>query len=713
VSATALGPAAWTTVQLAERTYAGVLGKIIGVYYGRPVEGWSYAKIQHRFGLIDHYVADEVGAPLIIPDDDISGTFVYIRAAADHLDLGARGSEAVGSSWLNYTVEGKTVLWWGGLCRSTEHTAFLRLKDGISAPRSGSIELNGRSMAEGVGAQIFIDGWGMICPGEPDRAAAFAREAAHVSHDGLAVSAASFLAAMQALAYAECDVDRLIDVCLPLAGDARLHRLVDDVRTLCAGTDDWRTARDWIETHHGYRRYPGNSPMATNHAAVLMALLMGGDDFHRSIAICTSAGWDTDSNTGNLGCLNGIRLGLSGIEAGADLRAPVADRLYAVSSEGGECITDAVRETHKLLHARATQLGEPYEAPMHRFRFDLPGSVQGFAAHDRGTRQALTRLSNDGGALRLSYHHLATGAVAAVATPTFGPPQSTGIAGTSYFEVVASPTLYPTQTVRAQLRADDGPPPCAAFFIDTYGDDGVITTLVGPAQPLSPVPKELTWTVPDTAGRAVYRVGIQLHSDTRCDGSVALDWMDWTGAPAAFSLGTSYDLSPDLTPWTTDTAWLRTFVSSAANFAPDYTTTFSISHPETNGIVTTGTSDWDNYTVSSTITFNQQQAAGLVARTHGHRRYYAGLLRDGAAVLVKRRDDTQHELARCDFPYQVDAVHELALTVDGTHLTLTVDGHLLLQADDDSYASGGAGFVVDTGAILAKGFHLTAAGAST
>ena len=142
-----------------ERTYAGVLGKIIGVYYGRPVEGWSYSQIRERLGVVDHYVAEQLGAPLIIPDDDISGTFVYARAAADHADILTSGPAAVGQTWLNYTVEGKTVLWWGGLCRSTEHTAFLRLKQGISAPESGSIALNGRSMAEGVGAQIFIDGW--------------------------------------------------------------------------------------------------------------------------------------------------------------------------------------------------------------------------------------------------------------------------------------------------------------------------------------------------------------------------------------------------------------------------------------------------------------------------------------------------------------------------------------------------------------------------
>ena len=29
-----------------EQIYAGVLGKIIGVYLGRPVEGWSYDKIR-------------------------------------------------------------------------------------------------------------------------------------------------------------------------------------------------------------------------------------------------------------------------------------------------------------------------------------------------------------------------------------------------------------------------------------------------------------------------------------------------------------------------------------------------------------------------------------------------------------------------------------------------------------------------------------------
>jgi ADP-ribosylglycohydrolase len=690
-----------------ERTYAGVLGKIIGVYYGRPVEGWSYPQIQQRLGVVDHYVAEELGAPLIIPDDDISGTFVYARAAADHPGILTAGPAAVAQTWLNYTVEGRTVLWWGGLCRSTEHTAFLRLRQGIRPPESGSIALNGRSMAEGVGAQIFIDGWGLMCPGDPERAASLARNAAQVSHDGLAVSAASFLAAMEALAFVDPDIDSLIDTCLPLGVDRRLSQLVDDVRAACDSATDWREARDWIEEHHGYRCYPGNSPIATNHAAVLMSVLMAGNDFHRSLLICTSAGWDTDSNSGNVGCLNGIRLGLDGINAGVDLRGPVADRLYAVSADGGDCATDAVRETRPIVHSRARLNGEPEPAHASRFRFEYRNSVQGFAAHGGGPRQALTAISNDDGrGLTLCYEHLAAGAVVAVSTPTSGPPEPTGMRGTSYFEVVGSPTLYPTQTVRAHLRTGERPP-SVLFFIEAYGDDGRLCTIRGSEHQLTTAADALKWMVPEIGGRVIHRFGIELRSQRRCDGSIVIESIDWSGAPENYVLGTARDLSPDLTPWTTDTAWLRTFVSSAKNFAPDHTTTFSISNPEPNGVVTTGTHDWADYAVRSTITFNKQEAAGLVARATGHRRYYAAVLSEGQARIVRRYDGAQEVLACRDFGYAIDDVYTLDFSVVSDLLKLSIDGVPSLEARDATYRDGGAGFVVDTGAVLADGFRVS------
>ena len=64
----------------AARVYSGVLGKVIGVYLGRPFEGWTYERIQEKLGDIDYYVHDKLDVPLIVTDDDISGTFTFIRA---------------------------------------------------------------------------------------------------------------------------------------------------------------------------------------------------------------------------------------------------------------------------------------------------------------------------------------------------------------------------------------------------------------------------------------------------------------------------------------------------------------------------------------------------------------------------------------------------------------------------------------------------------
>ena len=146
--------------QYFERVYAGVLGKIIGVYLGRPFEGWDYKEISDQLGEINYYVHEKLNVPLIVTDDDISGTFTFIRALEDYHYSKDITPAQIGQTWLNYIIEKKTILWWGGFGNSTEHTAFLRLKNGVQAPLSGSMNLNSKIVAEQIGAQIFIDGWG-------------------------------------------------------------------------------------------------------------------------------------------------------------------------------------------------------------------------------------------------------------------------------------------------------------------------------------------------------------------------------------------------------------------------------------------------------------------------------------------------------------------------------------------------------------------------
>src|ERR1700676_191002 len=138
-----LAPA--VSARYAEKTYAGVLGKLIGVYLGRAVEGWRYEDIERTFGEIEYYVNDRVKWPLIVPDDDISGTFLFYRALEDNGCPTPIEARTIGDTWLNYIVEDRAVLWWGGLGRSTEHTAYLRLKPGVPGPQSCSAQLNSRA----------------------------------------------------------------------------------------------------------------------------------------------------------------------------------------------------------------------------------------------------------------------------------------------------------------------------------------------------------------------------------------------------------------------------------------------------------------------------------------------------------------------------------------------------------------------------------------
>jgi ADP-ribosylglycohydrolase len=698
--------------RFAEQTYAGVLGKLIGVYLGRAVEGWPYSAIQSTFGEIDYYVNDKVNWPLIVPDDDISGTFLFYRALEDNGYPADISAKAIGDTWLNYIVEDKTVLWWGGLGRSTEHTAYLRLKAGVHAPESGSAKLNSRAMAEAIGAEIFIDTWAMSNPANPERAASMARAAASVSHDGVAVEAAVLLAAMQAQAFVESDIDELLDLGCSMIRDDNLRRIVGDVREQCAKAGDWRVVRRWLGDNHSYAHYPGCCPMVPNHALLLASFILGRDNFQEGLKIAVSSGWDTDCNAGNLGCLNGIRLGLKALEEGPDFRGPVADLMYVVNADGGEALSDAVIETRRVRRAAAALSGSAYVPPTARFAFEYPGSVQGFQPcplHDG--RQVVTAVGNlnTGSAengLEIRYEALARGVTGSVSVPTFIDPKPRSIGETSYFEVIASPSIYGTQTVRATLRAFASANPDVRFYIIHYDGAGEFKRVVGDFQHLVCGDNKLLWRVPDVGGLPIHRIGLELAADHRLSGRIAIVDLDWAGAPEAFVMGGAFDLSPKLSPFDTSTFWIKSFVSSARHFAPDIFSTFCLSHPGTNGVATTGTREWVDYQVSSQLTLDLHRAVGLVARARGHRRYYAAIVENQTAKLVKRKDERVEVLAQVKYPYAENAKLRFTLSVVGARLAFAIDANQLLDAHDESFPSGGAGFFIEEGTVPAHGFSV-------
>jgi ADP-ribosylglycohydrolase len=711
-----LAKTASSGVDFGEQTYAGVLGKIIGVYLGRAVEGWSYKAITDTFGEIEYYVNDRVGSPLIVPDDDISGTFLFYQALEDNGFPNPIDAATIGDTWLNYIVEDKTVLWWGGLGRSTEHSAYLRLKAGIRAPESGSARLNSRAMAEAIGAEIFIDSWALSNPGEPERAAAMARAAASVSHDGIAVEAAVLLAAMEAAAFVERDIGKLLDIGSMFSRSDELRGIVDQVRDQCAKANHWRSVRQWLEDHHSYRHYPGCCPMVPNHALLLASLIMGGDDLQRGMMIAVSSGWDTDCNAGNLACLTGIRLGMRAFRQGPDFRGPVADQIYVVGADGGDCFSDAVIETRRARRAAASLSGVDYTPPQSRFAFEYPGAVQGFrpCPHHEG-RQAITRIgnTNEGGGdhgLELRFETLAKGMSGSVSVQTFIDPRPLAQSETSYFEVISSPSVYGTQTLTATIRTFDGVIPDLRFYIIHYNGAGVLTKLRGEKLALRDGDTELRWQVPPTGGLPIQRLGIEISSEARLSGRIAVLRLDWAGAPSAFVMGSAYDLSPKISPFDTSSYWLKSFVSSALHFRPDIDTTFALSHPGENGVVTIGTREWQDYSVSARFTMDLHESAGLVARARGHRRYYAAVLGHQTARIICRIDSTVHVLATAPFAYAENQKLHLKLCVERDRIDFHIEGQAVVHATDGRLAAGAAGMVVEAGTIPVLGFAVHALG---
>ena len=676
----------------AERVYAGVLGKVIGVYLGRPFENWRYERIMKELGEIRYYVHERLSRPLVVTDDDISGTFTFLRALPDYGNDPDITPQQIGQTWLNYIIEGRTTLWWGGLGNSTEHTAYLRLKRGIPAPQSGSIAQNGKVVAEQIGAQIFIDGWAMVAPGRPDLAADLARRAASVSHDGEAVHAAQLLAAMEAQAFVEQDLDALIDTGLSfIPNDSVIYRMISDIREWHRRERDWRRARALLEEHYGYDKYGGNCHVVPNHGVIILSLLYGGGDFHTSLAIANTCGWDTDCNSGNLGCLLGIRNGLAGIEDGPDWRGPVADRLYVPSADGGRAITDAVWESLYIVNIGRALVGLGPVAPKSgaRFHFELPGSVQGFRPDDSPEARGVALVANVQGhsqegtrSLKVSYHHLAAGRVGRVGTPTFIPPEAWDLKG---YALIASPTLYSGQLLRARVAADPASSRevTCRLYLRVYGKDDQLELVPGPEAALSPGADHIfEWRIPDTGGAPIAEVGIEVQSQRRADGALYLDWLTWDGPPDVLFAR----------PPGGGQAWLRAWVSGVdACTAGGGGEVYRLIHGEGTGLMIQGTREWTDYRVSATVTPHMVRSAGIGARVQGMRRYYALLLApEGRLQLVKALDGIG-VLAERTFDWRLGATYSLALEARGRDLRAFVDGELLLEATDgDRPLEGGA-----------------------
>ena len=678
-----------TTVEYLTRVYAGFLGMNIGIRLGAPVEPsqWTSERIERFYGDIKSYVKSFKN---FAADDDANGPVFFLRALNDTPSTEAFDCSSVAEAWLNYSREGVGMFWWGGYGVSTEHTAYLNLKAGIPAPKSGSIEINGKTLAEQIGGQIFIDTWGFLFPQDCRKAARYARIAASVSHDGDGLEGAAFIAAAIAKAFETEDVDAILDAALAQISSASTYAaVVNAVRDFHAkNPSDWRLCLTYLQQNWGYDRYPGICHIIPNAGVCIMALLYG-KTLSRAVEIATMAGWDTDCNAGNVGSILGVAGSLQAVED--HYRAPLNDMLVLSGISGYLNILDIPTYVRQLcalsLRTRGLEVPEGLDRNEGTIDFDfsLPGSIHGF----RVSNPNACSLANTGDGLGMRYDRMVR-------------PQSCRLYYKPFYRrsdfdderymPVFSPTVYPGQTVSLAYRLEkfSGESVLISAYVrnTSTGEQVFFSNEVVYDEDVHELSFVIDPNHPKLKGAMIDEVGLHFEANSpaknRDFGVLHLQYFRVSGkADYTIDLGKQSKEFASITPFShnhgswelVNKRWMEAM---------------TLDHAE----AMTGNYFSKDVSLHSSLILHSGRSALLSLRVQGAQRGYYGGFHEGKLGIFKHAGDKMIVLAAVDQCPALETEYELAFSAKGANLHLEVSGFAPLQAADESLAYGMVGFAL-------------------
>ena len=306
-----------------EKIHGGWLGEAVGSALGMSVQRMhkqdlkSFLTDLGQWPLTDYiktlrpsldpdrekwYTADHWGPPGFGPDDD------SLFQVANLLLIEEKGpeitSQDIADQWLaSFSVfEAQN-------CGRAVRVAERLLKQGVRPPESGQHEAG-----EFMGGQMKGEFWGFLLPGNPEAAAEYGRMDAEVAFHTAGVYGEMFMAALTAEAFFESDPTKLLEAGLAaVPGDSDYARCIRDVMQWHEQwPDDWEKAHEQIDVKwapEGAR----NRRVFPNNAVNALALLYGEGDFDKTVGIAVMAGWDTDTNAGDVAPVLGVILGAGAI----------------------------------------------------------------------------------------------------------------------------------------------------------------------------------------------------------------------------------------------------------------------------------------------------------------------------------------------------------------------------------------------------------------
>ncbi len=706
-----------------EKIYAAWLAKNIGIRYGAAIEGWTYEKIENMFGELTDYPADY---KTFAADDDANGPLFFIRALEDCADMHNLKAQDVAEALLNYAPFEHGFFWWGGYGISTEHTAYLNLRNGINAPESGSIEQNGSTVAEQIGGQIFVDTWGLVNPGNPDRAAAMAEKAASVTHGGNGIYGGMFIAACIAEAFVESDMTKIIEKGLSyIPADCEYTRVMRAVMDYHSkNPDNWRDCFFYVKENFGYQCYPGNCHIMPNSAVMVLGLLYGEGDFDKTLSITNMCGWDTDCNVGNIATIMGVLVGTEGIPK--RWKDPINDILISSSVIGSLNITDLPYGATYFAKLACALNGEEMPAPYNAAcktaidscHFEYPGSTHAMKMrvvleqkNRVGNQELQYNLFNSGEqahsgerSLKFNASPIEPGAKLFLYKDTHLSPSDFS---DSRYDPCFSPTVYPGMNVHASV------------YIPAYGDGGNFLSQIKVRLGVHDKHSdsmiesdsitvetdkwyELDWQIPALEGVLLDQMGVTF--------SVNAEHKAYHLTVAGFVDDLYADGSPD---YTIDFAKEHVeFWSPVHLEISQFTKLKGLFYLENNdlhlscgdfGEAYTGRYDFTDYSAEYDLTPYTGECHMVNIRVGGaERSYAAGLLPSGAFAILKKQGDYK-VVAEIKVDWKLKERCKIAITAKGNVITATLNGGETLSfTDNDSpHLQGSIGISVKNGSHTA------------
>ena len=267
-----------------DKVYGCFLGKTVAGTMGAPFEGVKMPmELTYRREMID----------AMIPNDDLDLQVLWLDVVEKH-----------GKNFTSYDLLKR-------FCEYSDYNmgeyAVMRknYNRGIYPPLSG--KFCNDFYVNGMGCPIRSEIWACLAPNDPAQAVEYASRDGVLDHHGESVYAECFLAALEAMAFREKDVSKLIEDALHyVPSDSRFYQLVVDTSEYCQKYDDIKIILRKILFKYGHNDCTN---MFQNMGIAIAALLKNKLNMIQASMDALNCGFDTDCTCATVGAVIGTILG--------------------------------------------------------------------------------------------------------------------------------------------------------------------------------------------------------------------------------------------------------------------------------------------------------------------------------------------------------------------------------------------------------------------